>query len=133
VKGHVFPHSHQLSILTNIWIFANLTVKRQYLSVVLIASLLIKASCRLFIHFKTTCFLLIVNFLHVSDRAVVFSCLYIDKHLYKRDINALLKMLAANVSSSVFNWLACFRHAELSLFFFMLSNISIFFLNAPGY
>lgn len=47
----------------------------------------------------------------------VFSCFYIDKCLYWRDINALLKMLAANVFPSVFNWLVYFCHAELSLLF----------------
>jgi len=47
----------------------------------------------------------------------VFSCFSIDKCLYWRDINALLKMLAANVFPSVFNWLVYFCHAELSLLF----------------
>lgn len=49
-----------------------------------------------------------------------------DKHLYSRDINALLEMLAEYVSPNVFNWLACFCHAELSCYFYVVKYINIF-------
>ena len=54
------------TVLTNIWIIANLRVKKQYLSVVLITSLLFKISQRLFICLKTIYFFLLtlIGFFH---------------------------------------------------------------------